>query len=69
MTWLKGPQHGAAMVRGRPGGTAAKFNLEEMTVTRCVAEFSTGEIGVAYVVGRSRRHAALAAVFDAMLQR
>lgn len=68
-TWLKEPQRGAAMVRARAGGTGVKFNLGEMTVTRCVLQLSSGEIGVAYVAGRSRRHAALAAVLDAMLQR
>jgi len=67
--WLKEPQRGAAMVRARAGGTGMTFNLGEMTVTRCVIQLETGEIGVAYVAGRSRRHATLAAIFDAMLQR
>ncbi|MBB3769437.1 alpha-D-ribose 1-methylphosphonate 5-triphosphate synthase subunit PhnG [Angulomicrobium tetraedrale] len=67
--WLKAPQRGAAMVRARAGGTGQKFNLGEMTITRCVVQLSTGEAGVAYVAGRSCRHAALAAVFDALLQR
>lgn len=66
--WLKEPQRGAAMVRGRAGGTGQKFNLGEMTITRCVVQLAGGAIGVAYVRGRSRRHAALAAVLDALLQ-
>lgn len=66
---LRAPEIGLALVRGRTGGTGAAFNLGEVTLTRCVVELATGEQGFGYVRGRSRRHAELAAVFDAMLQR
>ena len=33
--WLRPPEIGSVMVRGRAGGTGAPFNLGEMTVTRC----------------------------------
>jgi alpha-D-ribose 1-methylphosphonate 5-triphosphate synthase subunit PhnG len=56
------------MVRGRAGGTGAPFNLGEMTVTRCTVELAEGAVGHAYVRGRRRRHAELAAVLDALLQ-
>ena len=39
-----------------------------MTVTRCAVELDDGTLGHAYVGGRDRRHAELAAVFDALLQ-
>ena len=56
------------MVRGRAGGTGVRFNLGEATVTRCAVELDDGTVGHAYVLGRDRRHAELAALFDAMLQ-
>jgi alpha-D-ribose 1-methylphosphonate 5-triphosphate synthase subunit PhnG len=68
-TWIRRPEHGAAMVRGRASGTGALFNMGEVTVTRCSVQLDTGEIGVSYVTGRGKRHAALAALFDALMQR
>ena len=65
---LRGPETGLVMVRGRAGGTGGRFNLGEMTVTRCTVATATGYTGHAYVAGRDRRHAELAAVFDALLQ-
>ena len=66
--WLREPETGLAMVRARAGGTGDKFNLGEMTVTRCVLRLKSGTVGVAYVAGRSRRKAELAALADALLQ-
>jgi len=65
---LRGPELGLVMVRGRAGGTGARFNLGEMTVTRCTVELADGAVGHAYVRGRRRRHAEIAAVLDALLQ-
>lgn len=67
--WLRPPETGLVMVRGRAGGTGAQFNLGEMPVTRCALRSGTGAtIGVAYVQGRNVRHAELAARLDALLQ-
>lgn len=66
--WLRRPEPGAVMVRGRAGGTGAAFNLGEMTVTRCALRLESGTEGHAYVPGRSRRHAEIAALCDALLQ-
>jgi alpha-D-ribose 1-methylphosphonate 5-triphosphate synthase subunit PhnG len=66
--WLRRPETGLAMVRGRAGGTGEQFNLGEMTLTRCALRLETGESGVAYVQGRSQRKAELVAIADAMLQ-
>lgn len=67
-SWLRRPESGMVMVRGRAGGTGAPFNLGEMTVTRCALRLETGETGHAYVPGRDRRHAEIAALCDALLQ-
>jgi alpha-D-ribose 1-methylphosphonate 5-triphosphate synthase subunit PhnG len=65
---LRGPEVGLVMVRARAGGTGTRFNLGEMTVTRCSVELDDGTLGHAYAGGRDRRHAELSAVFDALLQ-
>lgn len=67
-TWLRRPEIGLAMVRARTGGTGARFNLGEMSMTRCALRLATGEMGVAYVAGRDVRQAEWAALFDALMQ-
>lgn len=67
-TWLRAPEAGAVMVRGRAGGTGEAFNLGEMTVTRCALRLEDGTVGHAYVPGRDRAHAERAALCDALLQ-
>jgi len=50
--WLRAPETGAVMVRGRAGGSGKPFNLGEMTVTRCALRLlDDGVIGHAYVQG------------------
>lgn len=66
--WMRRPESGLVMLRGRIGGTGDPFNLGEMTMTRCALRIETGEVGVAYVAGRSARKAEAAALADAMLQ-
>src|SRR5690606_6336262 len=65
---LRAPESGMTMVRARSGGTGAQFNLGEMSVARCAVALEDGTMGVAYVPGRSQRHAEHAAVLDALLQ-
>lgn len=65
---LRAPETGMVMVRARAGGEGARFNMGEMSVTRCVVRTQSGHMGHAYVAGRDHRHAELAAVFDALLQ-
>ena len=67
-TWLRAPEIGSVMVRGRAGGTGAPFNLGEMTVTRCALTLETGEVGHAYIQGRSKADAEAAALVDALMQ-
>jgi alpha-D-ribose 1-methylphosphonate 5-triphosphate synthase subunit PhnG len=66
--FLRAPEIGAVMVRGRAGGTGSPFNLGEMTVTRCTLRLETGEVGHAWVPGRAREHARRAALIDALMQ-
>jgi alpha-D-ribose 1-methylphosphonate 5-triphosphate synthase subunit PhnG len=77
--WLRKPETGLYMVQGRTGGTGERFNLGEITVTRCAVRSVRHEstdptqgvvapVGVAYVLGRNHRQAELAAVADALLQ-
>lgn len=66
--WLRAPEIGSVMVRGRAGGTGAPFNLGEMTVTRCALRISSGEVGHGYVQGRRKADAETAALVDALMQ-
>jgi len=66
--WLRRPEIGSVMVRGRTGGTGAPFNLGETTVTRCSLRLADGRVGHAYVSGRDRRKAEIAALCDALMQ-
>jgi alpha-D-ribose 1-methylphosphonate 5-triphosphate synthase subunit PhnG len=66
--WLRAPAFCLVMVRGRVNGSGDPFNLGEMTVTRCALQLDAGSVGLGYVAGRHKRHAALAALFDALLQ-
>lgn len=65
---IRKPEVGMTMVRARAGGTGRAFNLGEMTMTRCTLRTDDGEVGTAYVAGRSQRQAELAALCDALLQ-
>lgn len=65
--FLRSPEIGLTMVRGRAEGTGQPFNLGEITLTRCVIQL--GDLtGFGYVAGRSKRHAELAALCDGLLQ-
>lgn len=66
--WLRAPEAGGVMVRGRMGGSGAPFNLGEMTVTRCALSLADGTVGHGYVQGRSKAKAETAAKIDALMQ-
>ncbi|WP_417727739.1 phosphonate C-P lyase system protein PhnG [Roseovarius sp.] len=66
--WLRAPEIGSIMIRGRAGGTGAPFNLGEMTITRCALTLPGGEVGHAYIQGRSKPDAEVAALVDALMQ-
>lgn len=70
--WLRQPEIGLMMIQGRTGGSGERFNLGEITVTRCALKLTDsslqGHVGVSYVLGRNHRRAKLAAIADALLQ-
>lgn len=66
--WLRHPEVGTVMVRGRIGGTGAAFNLGEISVTRASVQLPTGEIGHGHVQGRDKQSAKWAALVDALMQ-
>ncbi|MEM6944548.1 MAG: phosphonate C-P lyase system protein PhnG [Pseudomonadota bacterium] len=66
--WLRPPETGSVMLRGRTGGTGAPFNLGEMTVTRCTLSLEAGAVGHAMVPGSDRSHAERVALLDALMQ-
>ncbi len=76
--WLRKPETGLMMVQGRIGGSGERFNVGEVTVTRCALRIAHGRntsienesaaIGISYIIGRSHKHARLAAIADAILQ-
>ncbi len=66
--WLRAPEIGTVMVRGAMGGTGAPFNLGELTVTRCALRLEDGTVGHAYISGRDRKKAEIAALCDALMQ-
>lgn len=68
--WLRPAESGLVMLQGRAGGDGQAFNLGEMTASRAVAMIDGAQplTGFGYVAGRNKRHAELAALFDALLQ-
>lgn len=66
---LRAPEIGLVMVRGRAGATGKRFNLGEVTVTRCAVRAPDGTIGHGHVMGRDKKKARLVAEIDAALQR
>ncbi|MBU4191056.1 MAG: phosphonate C-P lyase system protein PhnG [Proteobacteria bacterium] len=65
---IRPPEVGMVLVRGRAGGGGERFNLGEMTMTRCSVALFGGVVRPGYGAGRDKVHAELAAIFDALLQ-
>jgi len=68
-TWLRRPETGLVMVQGRTGGTGTRFNLGEISATRCTVRLTAcGSTGVGWVSGRNAKHSESIALADALLQ-
>ena len=65
---IKKPEIGTVMVEARAGGAGRRFNFGEATMTRCVVQLSSGELGFSYALGRDKAKAEQAALIDALLQ-
>jgi alpha-D-ribose 1-methylphosphonate 5-triphosphate synthase subunit PhnG len=67
--FLRKPETGLTLLRGRIGGTGSAFNFGEASATRAAIRLEGRDImGFGFVLGRDPRHAELAAAFDALLQ-
>lgn len=66
--FIRKPETGLTMLRGRLGGSGQPFNMGEMTLTRCAVRLDSGTLGVSYIAGRNKDHAITAALADALLQ-
>ena len=69
--WLREPETGLALVRGRIANRGDRFNLGEATLTRCIARVTVGAhttAGVGHVLGRDDERARWIAQLDALLQ-
>ena len=66
--WLRTPGIGSIMAQGRMGVTGDKFNIGEVTITRCSLKLNCGTIGHSYVQGRSKKKAEISALCDALMQ-
>ncbi len=67
-SFLKKPEVGMVMVRAKAGGDGQQFNMGEMTVTRCVIQLDSKEIGYGYTSGRNPKKSKIIAVIDACFQ-
>ncbi|WP_027695944.1 phosphonate C-P lyase system protein PhnG [Vibrio litoralis] len=65
---IRAPEIGLAQVQARMGGTGNRFNVTDVTVTRCVVKLESGDLGYSYLSGRNKPHAELAAVIDGLMQ-
>lgn len=69
--WLRRPEIGLTMVRARIGNGGDRFNLGEVTVTRCALRLDLAgarAVGIGYVLGRDPQRAEWTAGLDALLQ-
>ena len=66
--WLRTPEIGSIMAQGRMGVTGDKFNIGEVTITRCSLKLNCGTVGHSYVQGRSKKKAEISALCDALMQ-
>ncbi|THB77886.1 MAG: phosphonate C-P lyase system protein PhnG [Desulfobacteraceae bacterium] len=62
------PETGMLMVQAKADGSQNRFNLGEVTISRCVLEVNEKYLGGAWVMGGDLNHAELAAMFDGLLQ-
>jgi len=65
---IVGPETGMLMVQAKADGSGSRFNIGEMTVSKCILEVKGKYLGTGWVMGSDLRHAELAALFDGLLQ-
>jgi len=68
VAFLRGPESGMVMARGRIGGAGAAFNLGDVSLTRASVRLGDGRVGHAAHLGRDTEGVRLAAIIDALWQ-
>ena len=66
--YLRATDSGLLQVQGKLGNTGDRFNMGDITITRSSISLANGINGFAFVQGRNKQHADLAAIIDAPLQ-
>lgn len=66
--FLKKPEVGMVMVRAQADEVGQQFNMGEMTMTRCVIQLESEELGFGHCAGRDKAKAEQIAVIDACFQ-
>ena len=70
---LRAPEAGLVLLRARIGGDGDRFNLGEVTATRCVLRHVAPDgavtVGVGHALGRDLQRVHRIAALDALLQR
>jgi len=66
--FVRKPETGLVMIRGRIAAQGGPFNLGEATVTRAVVSLASGETGFSYALGRDVVKAEKSALIHALWQ-
>jgi len=66
--YIRKPETGLCMVRGKMDGDGSRFNLGEVTISRCAVKLKDKYLGVSYLMGTRKEDALFFALIDAMLQ-
>ena len=66
--YLRATDSGLLQVQGKLGNTGDRFNMGDITITRSSISLANGINGFAFVQGRNKQHADLAAIIDAIMQ-
>ncbi|MFH2093346.1 MAG: phosphonate C-P lyase system protein PhnG [Pseudomonadota bacterium] len=67
-THIVKPETGMLMVQAKADGSNSRFNLGEITVSKCILEINGQYMGAGWTMGSNLRHAELAALFDGLFQ-
>lgn len=65
---IRQPEIGLAQVKAATGGNGDAYKVADVTITRSSVRLDTGQVGVCYIKGRSKKHALVGATLDALMQ-
>ncbi|MFH2058198.1 MAG: phosphonate C-P lyase system protein PhnG [Pseudomonadota bacterium] len=67
-THIVKPETGMLMVQAKADGSNGRFNLGEITISKCILQINGQYMGAGWTMGSNLRHAELAALFDGLFQ-